>query len=308
MSPQFKLLGCSLFCQQKCVPNGPARMEPWHADSTSRTTAASLDRNRYVYAVVSRRARGLSIGVNLNPDKVCNFDCPYCQVDRTTPGASPRIDVGVLAGELELLLERARGDLWGRAPFDSVATRAAPRGGHRVRRRRRADDAARVPRCRARRPRDARPAGCGRAAAPAHERDALPQAEGARRARRVRRALVQARRGNRGLLPAGGRDAAPLPPHPRQPAARRARAADRDPGDAADGRRPGPRRRRGRGVGREDARDRRRRRPDRPRPGLHGRPQALRPALRTARPRAARADRGRGADGRPSTPAFTPEV
>ena len=53
-----------------------------------------LGENRYVYAVVSRRARGLSIGVNLNPDKVCNFDCPYCQVDRTTPGASPRIEVG----------------------------------------------------------------------------------------------------------------------------------------------------------------------------------------------------------------------
>jgi len=48
-----------------------------------------LDENRYVYAVVSRRARGLSIGVNMNPDKRCNFDCPYCQVDRTTP-AGPR--------------------------------------------------------------------------------------------------------------------------------------------------------------------------------------------------------------------------
>jgi len=80
-----------------------------------------LDRNRYVYAVVSRRAQGLSIGVNLNPDKVCNFDCPYCQVDRTTPGASPRVDVDVLAGELGRLLEHARGDLWAEPPFDSVA-------------------------------------------------------------------------------------------------------------------------------------------------------------------------------------------
>ena len=77
--------------------------------------------NRYVYPVISRRSKGLSIGVNLNPDKVCNFDCPYCQVDRTTPGASPRIDIGVLARELEELLERARGDLWAQAPFDSVA-------------------------------------------------------------------------------------------------------------------------------------------------------------------------------------------
>jgi len=80
-----------------------------------------LDTNRYVYAVVSRRARGLSIGVNLNPDKVCNFDCPYCQVDRTTPGGPSRIDVTALVSELELLLDRARGDLWTLPPFDSVA-------------------------------------------------------------------------------------------------------------------------------------------------------------------------------------------
>jgi wyosine [tRNA(Phe)-imidazoG37] synthetase (radical SAM superfamily) len=72
-----------------------------------------LDGNRYVYAVLSRRARGLSIGVNLNPDKVCNFDCPYCQVDRTVPGGPPEIDVAVLAAELEGLLDRARsGTLW----------------------------------------------------------------------------------------------------------------------------------------------------------------------------------------------------
>ena len=80
-----------------------------------------LETNRYVYAVVSRRARGLSIGVNLNLDKACNFDCPYCQVDRTTPGASPRVDVGALAEELSELLLRARGDLWSRPPFDTVA-------------------------------------------------------------------------------------------------------------------------------------------------------------------------------------------
>ena len=35
--------------------------------------------NRFVYAVVSRRSGGVSIGVNLNPDKYCNFDCVYCQ-------------------------------------------------------------------------------------------------------------------------------------------------------------------------------------------------------------------------------------
>jgi len=80
-----------------------------------------LDRNAYVYAVVSRRARGLSIGVNLNPDKRCNFDCPYCQVDRTTPGGPSRVNVGVLRAELEDLLLRAAGDVWTRPPFDTVA-------------------------------------------------------------------------------------------------------------------------------------------------------------------------------------------
>ena len=80
-----------------------------------------LDANRYVYAVVSRRARGLSIGVNLNPDKACNFDCPYCQVDRTTPGGPSRVDVPDLVAELEDLLRRASGDLWTTPPFDTVA-------------------------------------------------------------------------------------------------------------------------------------------------------------------------------------------
>ena len=80
-----------------------------------------LDRNRFVYAVVSRRARGLSIGVNLNPDKACNFDCPYCQVDRGRPGGPPRVDVGALAGELAALLRgAAAGELWTRPPFDTA--------------------------------------------------------------------------------------------------------------------------------------------------------------------------------------------
>jgi wyosine [tRNA(Phe)-imidazoG37] synthetase (radical SAM superfamily) len=80
-----------------------------------------LDRNAYVYAVVSRRARGLSIGVNMNPDKRCNFDCPYCQVDRTMPGGPSKVDVAVLQAELDDLLARAASDLWGQPPFDTVA-------------------------------------------------------------------------------------------------------------------------------------------------------------------------------------------
>lgn len=81
-----------------------------------------LDRNRYVYAVVSRRARGLSIGVNLNPDKVCNFDCPYCQVDRTGPRPDGTVDPAALRAELDRLLDLvASGDLWSVPPFDTAA-------------------------------------------------------------------------------------------------------------------------------------------------------------------------------------------
>jgi wyosine [tRNA(Phe)-imidazoG37] synthetase (radical SAM superfamily) len=61
--------------------------------------------NLYVYAVVSRRSKGTSVGVNLNPDKVCNFDCVYCQVDRTTPGPVRDVDVPRLCTELEATLD-----------------------------------------------------------------------------------------------------------------------------------------------------------------------------------------------------------
>lgn len=56
--------------------------------------------NRFVYAVISARARGLSLGVNVNPDKKCNFDCSYCEVDRRQPSLEKKLDVDVMAAEL----------------------------------------------------------------------------------------------------------------------------------------------------------------------------------------------------------------
>lgn len=56
---------------------------------------------RYVYAVLSPRARGLSVGLNLNPNKHCNFDCLYCEVDRTQPARETQLDVAVMIRELE---------------------------------------------------------------------------------------------------------------------------------------------------------------------------------------------------------------
>ena len=81
----------------------------------------SLEGNRYVYAVLSRRSRGISVGINLNPDKVCNFGCVYCQVDRTAPPSFREVEESVLVGELESILERARdGSMFLAPPFDSV--------------------------------------------------------------------------------------------------------------------------------------------------------------------------------------------
>ena len=80
-----------------------------------------LEQNRYVYAVLSRRSGGISIGINLNPDKVCNFDCIYCQVDRTTPGRYRRVDLGILGRELkEILLRSKNRRLFERPPFAGI--------------------------------------------------------------------------------------------------------------------------------------------------------------------------------------------
>src|SRR5882762_5227147 len=81
----------------------------------------SWQRNRYVYPVISRRSKGLSIGVNLNPDKVCNFDCVYCCVDRTTPPEIRDVDLEVLGEELDHLLGLVKeGRFFDEPPFDQT--------------------------------------------------------------------------------------------------------------------------------------------------------------------------------------------
>ncbi len=59
---------------------------------------------RYVYPVVSRRAGGVSVGVNLNPNRACNWRCVYCQVEGLTRGRGPRIDLDLLERELDAML------------------------------------------------------------------------------------------------------------------------------------------------------------------------------------------------------------
>ena len=64
-----------------------------------------FEENRFVYPVLSRRSEGISVGVNLNPDKVCNFDCIYCQVDRTSQSETRFVETAQLLEELEQTLQ-----------------------------------------------------------------------------------------------------------------------------------------------------------------------------------------------------------
>tara|TARA_R110001583_G_scaffold191541_1_gene356829 strand:- start:18053 stop:18907 length:855 start_codon:yes stop_codon:yes gene_type:complete len=54
----------------------------------------------YVYPVLSRRAGGVSIGINLNPNNACNWHCAYCQVPNLVRGKAPDIDLAQLESEL----------------------------------------------------------------------------------------------------------------------------------------------------------------------------------------------------------------
>jgi wyosine [tRNA(Phe)-imidazoG37] synthetase (radical SAM superfamily) len=60
--------------------------------------------NRFVYLTISAHARGLSVGVNMNPDRYCKIDCERCELDGRTPGREQSLDVEVMSAELERTL------------------------------------------------------------------------------------------------------------------------------------------------------------------------------------------------------------
>jgi len=66
-------------------------------------TSAGL---RYVYPVVSRRAGGVSVGINLNTNNACNWRCIYCQVPDLAKGAPPPVDMEQLQRELVGFLDQ----------------------------------------------------------------------------------------------------------------------------------------------------------------------------------------------------------
>jgi pyruvate-formate lyase-activating enzyme len=75
---------------------------------------------RYVYPVVSRRAGGISIGINLNTNNACNWRCIYCQVPDLKLGSAPPIDLPLLEKELNgFLHELQHGDFMQRVPSEA---------------------------------------------------------------------------------------------------------------------------------------------------------------------------------------------
>ena len=81
----------------------------------------SFKENRYVYPVLSRRSKGISVGINLNPDKVCNFNCIYCQVDRNGSAPGISVDISQICRELAETLEMIKtGEIFLIPPFDKV--------------------------------------------------------------------------------------------------------------------------------------------------------------------------------------------
>lgn len=58
----------------------------------------------YVYPVLSRRAGGLSVGINLNVNNACNWACVYCQVPDLKRGGPPPVNLDLLEDELRRFL------------------------------------------------------------------------------------------------------------------------------------------------------------------------------------------------------------
>lgn len=81
---------------------------PMKSLTMSKLTVTNHHRNltglTYVYPVLSRRAGGLSIGINFNTNNACNWRCIYCQVPELKNGAAPEINLDLLASELRFFL------------------------------------------------------------------------------------------------------------------------------------------------------------------------------------------------------------
>ena len=91
------------------------------SNSVFQSHSRQFEYNRFVYPVVSRRSQGVSVGVNLNPDKVCNFDCIYCQVNRRSESETKFVGTEQLMQELQSVLQLVQsGELYDHPKFEST--------------------------------------------------------------------------------------------------------------------------------------------------------------------------------------------
>ncbi len=104
-------------------PEAPARPVERKALTSSFAYPRDFLGNRFVYLTISPRARGLSIGVNLNPDRKCNFDCVYCEVARAEPTVDEIVDCEAASRELEATLALLHSpELRNRAPYSTLSS------------------------------------------------------------------------------------------------------------------------------------------------------------------------------------------
>ncbi|MBN1436965.1 MAG: hypothetical protein JW936_07810 [Sedimentisphaerales bacterium] len=103
----------------------PMQPEPDLSSKAFRDHSRHFRGSQWIYPVLSRRSKGISVGVNLSPEKICNFNCIYCQVDRCDGDkgsagqqAQEAFCLETVATELRHTLELAQsGELFDYEPF-----------------------------------------------------------------------------------------------------------------------------------------------------------------------------------------------
>lgn len=94
------------------LPDNPGSRLPLKTGVSHPRYARDYLGNRLVYAIISERAGGILIGVNMNPDAFCNFDCAYCDIPHKPHSSQRKVNLRTLTCELKQLLEDCkRGDI-----------------------------------------------------------------------------------------------------------------------------------------------------------------------------------------------------
>lgn len=85
--------------------NGRVPLHPAISEDVAFGYPRDFLQNHFVYLVISPRAKGLSIGINLNPIMRCNFQCVYCEVERGQPARASILEVDRMGTELNQTLQ-----------------------------------------------------------------------------------------------------------------------------------------------------------------------------------------------------------